>query len=156
MTKLSRLPRIGEPSRQHTHDLPHKGYAVQEDATLCRLSSADRAQAFKTKISAHSGDSNISPPVDHDRIVTLRQAIQDGDYNLASSRVAANLYRVESELFGSLAKSPGGITTRYVPVSDAGELLDRVAVLLRNYYETLDPPGKRTGTRDYPGKSYAA
>ncbi|MGH8470502.1 MAG: hypothetical protein ACREVY_16500 [Gammaproteobacteria bacterium] len=107
-------------------------------------------------MTVHFGHSDISPPIDHDRIVTLRQAIQDGDYNLASYRVAANLYRVESELFGSLAKSPGGITTRYVPVSDAGELLDRVAVLLRNYYETLDPPGKRTGTRDHPGKSYAA
>lgn len=103
------------------------------------------------KTTVHFGDSNISPPVDHDRIAILRQAIHDGDYNLASNRVAANLYRVESELFGRLAKSPGGITTRYVPVSDAGELLDRVAVLLRNYYETLDPPGKRTGTRDYPG-----
>nr|MDQ3566251.1 hypothetical protein [Pseudomonadota bacterium] len=79
-----------------------------------------------------------------------------GDYNFASIRVATNLYRVESELFGSLAKSPGGITTRYVPVSDAGELLDRVAVLLRNYYEALDPPGKLTGTSDYSGKSYAA
>ena len=108
------------------------------------------------KMTVHYGDGNISPPVDHDRIATLRQAIHEGDYNLASNRVAANLYRVESELFGSLAKSPGDITTRYVPVSDAGELLDRVAVLLRNYYEALDPPGKRTGTSDYPGKSYAA
>ena len=101
-------------------------------------------------VTVHFGDSNI---FDHDRIVTLRQAIQDGDYSLASYRVAANIYRVEAELFGSLVKSPGGITTRCVPVSDAGELLDRVAVLLRNYYETLDPPGKRTGTSDYPGKS---
>lgn len=108
------------------------------------------------KMAVHFGDSNKSPPVDHDRIATLRQAIYDGDYNLASNRVAANLYRVESELFGSLAKSPGGITTRYVPVSDAGELLDRVAVLLRNYNEALDPPGKQTGTSDFPGKSYAA
>ncbi len=108
------------------------------------------------KMTVHSGDNNISPPVDHHRIATLRQAIHNGDYNVASNRVAANLNRVESELFGSLAKSPGAITTEYVPVSDAGELLDRVAVLLRNYYETLDPPGKRTGTRDYPGKSYVA
>lgn len=105
------------------------------------------------KMTVPSGDSNISPPVDYDRIATLRQAIHHGDYNLASNRVAANLYRVESELFGSLAKSPGGITTRYVLVSDAGELLDRVAVLLHNYYEALDPLGKRNGTSDYPGKS---
>ncbi|MGH8523694.1 MAG: hypothetical protein ACREXY_05595 [Gammaproteobacteria bacterium] len=156
MTKLSRLPRIGEPSRQHTHDLPHKGNAVQENATPRRPAKADRAQALGMTMSVHSGDSNISPPVDHDRIATLRQTIHAGDYTLASNRVAANLYCVESELFGSLAKSHGGITTWYVPVSDAGELLDRVAVLLRNYYEALDPPGKRTGTSDYPGKSYAA
>ncbi|MGH8508028.1 MAG: hypothetical protein ACREVH_04840 [Gammaproteobacteria bacterium] len=86
----------------------------------------------------------------------LHQAILDGNYTLASSRVAANLYRVESELFGSLEKSAGEITTRCIPVSDAGELLDRVAVLLRNYYETLDPASKRTGISSYPEKSYAA
>ncbi|MCI0664688.1 MAG: hypothetical protein L0220_26805 [Acidobacteria bacterium] len=156
MMKPSRLPRTGEPSGQQPHDLRHLVFAVPEDVTLCQPSRADRPPALRTKMTAHIEDSNISPPVDHDRIAMLRQAIRDGCYILASNRVATNLYCVESELFGNLVKSPGEITIRYIPVSDAGELLDRVAVLLRNYYEALDPESKRTSTSDYPGNSCAA
>jgi negative regulator of flagellin synthesis FlgM len=75
-----------------------KGTRSQErrSAAVDRASASD--QLTLTDIGRYLASSTNEPPVDRERVDTIRQALADGSYEIDSARVAAKLLQLDREL----------------------------------------------------------
>jgi len=87
---LGSSPSVGSRSEG---DTPRKSDAA---AAVDRASTSD--QLTLTDIGRYLASSTNEPPVDRERVDTIRQALADGSYEIDSARVAAKLLQLDREL----------------------------------------------------------
>ena len=84
-TPLAGQPTAGEPVQTPAH--PSEAAATVQISETARLLEV-------------ASDPNLSAPVDDERLNSIRAAIAQGDYHVDPQRLAAQILRLEDELFG--------------------------------------------------------
>lgn len=74
------------------------GTPRKSDAGAAGDSAATSDQLTLTEIGRYLANSTSEPPVDRERVDSIRAALADGSYEIDSARVAAKLLRLDREL----------------------------------------------------------